>query len=161
MAPESQRRREELGIATLALIAGLLALLLASRYVTLRDTERIHALALSQHAAVEARTSSPPFSANSGIGVRDPEGHLPLRGMPEFTGDDADACQRMEGFLISVVRQLEEAGHSAPYPSDRVSTQLQGTRCAIDDPALQDLLRELDQAWQTADQAPVGPLGSL
>ena len=161
MPPESQRRRDELGIAVLVLLAGLLALLMASRYVTLRDAERIHTLALSQHAAAMTRNSSAPFGARSGVGVREPEGHLPLRGMPDFTGDTEDACLRMEGFLISAMRQLEEAGHPAPYSPEELTTRLQDTRCALDDPALAPLLRELDQAWRAAEQAPVGPLGSL
>lgn len=153
MALEIQRRREELGIAVLVLVAGLLSLALAWRHVELRDAEQQHALALGQHAAVLAR------AARGEAQVREPSGHLPLRGMPGFTGTDADACKRLEGFLITALRQLQDGGHPVPYRPHQVPTRVQGTRCAVDDPALGPVLRDLDHAWRAAQQQPVGPLG--
>ncbi len=153
MAPESQRSREELGIAVLLCVAGLLTLPLAWRHVQLRDAQAIHELALSQHRAhIDAPEPGRPS-------VETPAGHLPLRGMAGFGGDDADACLRLQGFLIAALRELHRGGHDLPYRPHQVPTRIQGTRCAVDDPALGPVLADLDQAWRAAGLAPTGPLG--
>ncbi len=154
MALESRRRREELALGALVLLSGLLALALAQRHVTVRDAERVHQLALSEHARVEAAAGQPVQHA------RAPADHLPLRGMAGFTGDTAKACERLEGFLIAALRQLQGAGHATPYRPHQVPTRLAGSACAVDDPALGPVLTDLDAAWRAARLPPVGPLGS-
>jgi hypothetical protein len=91
--------------------------------------------------------------------VMDPRGHLPLKGMPGFGGDEADACLRMEGFLITVAETLRQLGERPPVEPHRIPGQLERTGCAVDSPELAPLLRQFDRAWRRSGQAPVGPLG--
>ena len=92
--------------------------------------------------------------------VHTPAGHLPLRGMPGFSGGKEDACLRMEGFVTTAVESLGRTDVPPPLPVHQVPALVRGTSCSVDDPRLVPRLRELDAAWRRAGLAPVGPLGA-
>lgn len=92
--------------------------------------------------------------------VRDPSGHLPLRGMAGFSGDQADACLRLEGFLITVITTLQQGGVPTSLQPHQVPARVAGSSCAVDDPQLTPLLGELSAGWRALGRPPVGPIGA-
>jgi len=104
-------------------------------------------------------TGQDPSASDHRFVVRDPHSHLPLEGMPGFSGDRADACLRMEGFLVTAAEALARAGVSPPLPPHQVPGRVEGTSCAVYDPALTPLIREFDAAWRRAGLPAAGPLG--
>jgi hypothetical protein len=88
-----------------------------------------------------------------------PNDHLPLRGMEGFSGNQADACLRLQGFLINVIDALQEAGVPTSLDTHQVPARLEDSSCAINDPSLVPLLGELSAGWHATGRPSAGPVG--
>ena len=147
-------KRRSLCIVGLLLGSGFLALAASDRFVKNRDGWREHNLALSAYAKSPAATNAVrPTRVEA-----DPAAHLPLMGMDAFQGDEKEACQRMEGFLISAGETLEKAGHRSPVELWLVPAVVADTTCSLDEPGTQALIAQFQTVWTEAGLASVGPL---
>ena len=160
----------------LFLVNGVLLVVNANRYVELRDQWLVYRMAVS---VLNSRPSgsiafkeppdkgafrlfgAPPINIIQGSDTRNPRHHLPLRGMSGFDGDLADACMRLEGFLMDTNALIAQSGGSVPSFST-VRNVVDSGDCSVESDAVHAVLIDLEREWHShklVDSIGPWPLG--
>lgn len=120
----------------------------------------IGALALDGQLSGAPSPLPPALSGPGGATASDPHDHLPLAGMPGATGSPADACARLEGFLINLNEALLRLGQPAPLPLAQIQALGAAGACAVGDPPVRAALDRYAEALRAAGQPLYPPLSS-
>lgn len=104
-----------------------------------------------------ARWTSDPALPAAAAAV-DPTVHLPLSGMPGFSGSPELACRSVEAYLLDLGAALVAAGAEPPMSFEQVRALSAEGRCSVSEPAVRQALDSYADAWAEAGLAPHAPL---
>lgn len=83
-----------------------------------------------------------------------PAKHLPLAGMGGVSYPAEQACLRLNGFLMEMVRSL--AG-GVPVSSEEIQAVVASGQCSVNDPDVRTLIVAFREAYQQAGLTPLSP----
>ncbi len=109
-------------------------------------------------AASWSRWTAPAEPAAALSRAPDPTIHLPLAGMPGFSGSPELACRSLEAYLLDLGAALVAAGAEPPLNHARVQALVSGGACGVDEPAVREALDTCAAAWARAGLPPHAPL---
>ncbi len=105
----------------------------------------------------EARPAAADTGQERPKRTRDPSAHLPLKGMPDFEGDDEDACLRVEGFLLDMDYQLAKADLNSRVPIQDAISVIKSGQCGIEVPEIARAIEGLNKARVAVGLAELPP----
>jgi len=87
-----------------------------------------------------------------------PEQHLPLAGMGGVAYSSKEACMRLNGFLMEMVRSL---GGSMPVSPNEIGALMESEQCSVNDPDVRTVISSFREAYQEAGLAPLASFALL